>query len=61
MKIDKQGVSEIKNTIEKPIVTLANKLNDKKQLTKDVSEIVTFLLEKIQDIEQENNLWEIID
>ena len=61
MKIDKQGINEIKNTIEKPIITLANKLNDKKQLTTDVSEIVTFLLEKIQDVEQGNNLWEIID
>jgi hypothetical protein len=61
MKIDKQGINEIKNTIEKPIITLAEKLNSKKQLTTDVSEIVTFLLEKIQDVEQGNNLWEIID
>jgi len=61
MKIDQQGINEIKNTIEKPIITLANKLNSKKQLTSDVSEIVTFLLEKIKDVEQGNNLWEIID
>ena len=61
MKIDQQGINEIKNTIEKPIITLANKLNSKKQLTSDVSEIVTFLLEKIKDVERGNNLWEIID
>tara|TARA_R110001583_G_scaffold52997_3_gene163966 strand:- start:826 stop:1011 length:186 start_codon:yes stop_codon:yes gene_type:complete len=61
MKIDQQGISEIKNTIETPIIALANKLNGKKQLTSDVSEIITFLLEKLKDVEQANNLWEIID
>ena len=61
MKIDKTGKDEIKHTIKTPLVSLASKLSERKQLSKDLSEIVTFLLEKIQDVEQGNNLWEIID
>ena len=53
MKIDDQGIEEIKNTI-------ANKLDKKGQLTKDVSEIVTFILNNIQKIDNPESQWEII-
>ena len=59
MKINKQGIDEIKNTIETPLIGLANKLDKKGQLTKDVSEIVTFILNNIQKIENSADQWEI--
>ena len=61
MKIDKNGIEEIKNTIETPLTALASKLSQRKQLTSDLSEIVTFILGNIQKIEDQSSQWEIID
>tara|TARA_Y100001937_G_C6974748_1_gene264991 strand:- start:122 stop:307 length:186 start_codon:yes stop_codon:yes gene_type:complete len=61
MKIDKNGIDEIKNTIETPLIGLANKLDKKGQLTKDVSEIVTFIMNNIQKIDSPKSQWEIIN
>jgi len=60
MKINQQGIEEIKNTIETPLITLANKLDDKGHLSKDISEIVTFILKNIQKVEDSNSQWEIL-
>ena len=60
MKINQQGIEEIKNTIETPLITLANKLDDKGHLSKDISEIVTFILKNIQKMPEDNSPWEII-
>jgi len=61
MKIDRNGVEEIKNTIETPLVSLASKLSEKNHLSKDLSEIVTFILSNIQKLEDQSSQWEIID
>tara|TARA_Y100000356_G_C11008892_1_gene157295 strand:- start:75 stop:260 length:186 start_codon:yes stop_codon:yes gene_type:complete len=61
MKIDKNGIEEIHNTIETPLVSLASKLSKRKQLTPDLSEIVTFILSNIQKLEDQSSQWEIID
>ena len=61
MKINRQGIDEIKNTIETPLIGLANKLDKKGQLTKDVSEIVTFILNNIQKMDNPKSQWEIIN
>ena len=60
MKIDQNGVEEIKNTIETPLIGLANNLDKKGQLTTDISEIVTFILKNIQNLEDTNSKWKII-
>jgi len=61
MKINQQGIEEIKNTIETPLIGLANKLDKKGYLKKDVAEIVTFILNNIQKIENPKSQWEIIE
>ena len=61
MKINQEGIEQIKNTIETPLVTLANKLDAKGQLKKDISEIVTFILTNIQKLEDPKSQWEIIE
>ena len=61
MKIDKNGIEEIHNTIETPLVSLASKLSERKQLSKDLSEIVTFILSNIRKLDDPNSQWEIID
>ena len=61
MKINQQGIEQIKNTIETPLVTLANKLDKKGHLKKDISEIVTFILTNIQKLEDPKSQWEIIE
>jgi hypothetical protein len=60
MKINQQGIEEIKNTIETPLIGLANNLDKKGQLTTDISEIVTFILKNIQKLEDPNSQWETI-
>jgi hypothetical protein len=61
MKIDKTGIEEIKNTIETPLTALASKLSDRNHLSKDLAEIVTFILGNIQKLEDRSSQWEIID
>ena len=61
MKIDKQGIEEIHNTIETPLTALASKLSERNHLSKDLSEIVTFILSNIQKLEDQSSQWEIID
>ena len=61
MKINQQGIEEIQNTIETPLVSLASKLSERKQLSKDLSEIVTFILSNIRKLDDPNSQWEIID
>ena len=61
MKIDKSGIEEIQNTIETPLVSLASKLSKRKQLTKDLSEIVTFMLTNMRKLDDPNSQWEIIE
>ena len=61
MKINQQGKEEIKNTIETPLVSLAKKLSDKGDLSKDLAEIVTFILNNIQKLDDPNSQWEIIE
>jgi len=61
MKINQQGIEEIHNTIETPLVSLASKLSERKQLSKDLSEIVTFILSNIRKLDDPKSQWEIID
>jgi len=61
MKIDKNGIEEIKNTIETPLTALASKLSEKNHLSKDLAEIVTFILGNIQKLDNSQSQWEIID
>ena len=61
MKINKQGIEEIKNTIETPLTALASKLSERNHLSKDLAEIVTFILGNIQKLEDSQSQWEIID
>ena len=61
MKIDKNGIEEIKNTIETPLTALASKLSERNHLSKDLAEIVTFILGNIQKLEDSQSQWEIID
>jgi hypothetical protein len=57
----KTVLEEIKNTIETPLVSLASKLSKRNHLSKDLSEIVTFILGNIQKLEDQSSQWEIID
>ena len=59
MKIDKQGLEEIRLTIETPFQALAEQLNDKNCLDKQTSEIVTFIFENLSKIGEEP--WDVID
>ena len=59
MKIDVNGIEEIKSRIETPFQALANQLNKKKCLDKNTTEIVTFIFEQFSKLGEEP--WEIID
>ena len=59
MKIDKQGLEEIRTTIETPFQALAEQLSDKNCLDKQTSEIVTFIFENLSKIGEEP--WDVID
>ena len=59
MKIDSNGLQEIKSTIETPFQALAEQLSDKNCLDKNTSEIVTFIFEQFAKLGE--TPWEIID
>ena len=59
MKIDVNGIEEIKSTIETPFQALAQQLDEKDCLDKQTSEIVTFIFEQLSKLGEEP--WEIID
>lgn len=58
MKIDRQGIEEIKSTIETPVRALANKLNEEKKLDKKSAEIVNFILKNINKIG--DDMWNVL-
>ena len=57
MKIDKQGLEEIRLTIETPFQALAEQLNDKNCLDKQTSQIVSFIFENLAKIGEEP--WDV--
>ena len=59
MKIDRQGLEEIRTTIETPFQALAEQLSDKNCLDKQTSEIVTFIFENLSKIGEEP--WDVIN
>jgi len=59
MKIDIQGIEEVKSKIETPFQALAQQLNKKGCLDKQTTEIVTFIFEQFAKLGE--NPWEIID
>ena len=59
MKIDKQGLEEIRLTIETPFQALAEQLSDKNYLDKQTSEIVSFIFENLSKLGEEP--WDVID
>tara|TARA_Y100001972_G_C7585041_1_gene293333 strand:+ start:788 stop:967 length:180 start_codon:yes stop_codon:yes gene_type:complete len=59
MKINIQGIEEIKSTIETPFQTLTQQLNEKGCLDKQSTEIVTFIFEQFAKLGEEP--WKIID
>jgi len=59
MKIDINGIDEIKSTIETPFQTLARQLDEKGCLDKQTSEIVAFIFEQFAKLGEEP--WKIID
>ena len=59
MKIDINGIEEIKSTIETPFQTLAQQLDEKGCLDKQTAEIVTFIFEQLSKLGEEP--WEIIE
>ncbi len=59
MKIDVQGIEEIKSTMETPFQALAQQLNEKGCLDKQTTEIVTFIFEQFSKLGERP--WEIID
>ena len=59
MKIDSNGLQEIKSTIETPFQALAEQLSDKNCLEKNTSEIVSFIFEQFAKLGE--TPWEIID
>ena len=59
MKIDVNGIEEIKSTIETPFQALAQQLDEKNCLDKQTAEIVTFIFEQLSKLGEEP--WEIID
>ena len=59
MKIDINGIEEIKSTIETPFQALARQLDEKDCLDKQTAEIVTFIFEQMSKLGEEP--WEIID
>jgi hypothetical protein len=59
MKINVNGIEEIKSKIETPFQALAEQLSDKNCLDNQTGEIVTFIFEQFAKIGEEP--WEIID
>ena len=59
MKIDRQGLEEIRTTIETPFQALAEQLSDKNCLDKQTSEIVSFIFENLSKLGEEP--WDVID
>ena len=59
MKIDKQGLEEIRLTIETPFQALAEQLSGKNCLDKQTSEIVSFIFENLSKLGEEP--WDVID
>ena len=59
MKIDINGIEEIKSTIETPFQALAQQLDEKDCLDKQTAEIVTFIFEQLSKLGEEP--WKIID
>tara|TARA_R110002012_G_scaffold186266_1_gene352952 strand:+ start:1911 stop:2090 length:180 start_codon:yes stop_codon:yes gene_type:complete len=59
MKIDVQGIQEIKSTIETPFQALAEQLDKKGCLDKQTTEIVTFIFEQFSKLGEKP--WEIVD
>ena len=59
MKIDRQGIQEIKSALETPFQALAQQLDNKGCLDKQTGEIVTFIFEQFQSIGE--TPWEVID
>jgi len=59
MKIDANGIEEIRNTIETPLTALAEKMSDKGVLDHQLAEIVTFVLGNLQKVGSEP--WEVVD
>ena len=59
MKIDVNGIEELKSTIETPFQALAEQLNEKGCLDDSTSEIVTFIFEQLNKLGE--NPWEVID
>lgn len=59
MKIDVQGIEELKSTIETPFQALAEQLDKKGCLDNQTSEIVTFIFEQFAKLGE--TPWEIVD
>ena len=59
MKIDRQGLEEIRTTIETPFQALTEQLSDKNCLDKQTSEIVTFIFGNLSKLGEEP--WDVID
>ena len=58
MKIDRQGIEEIKSTIETPVRALAERLESKKKLDKKSAEIINFILKNINKIGED--MWNVL-
>jgi hypothetical protein len=58
MKIDRQGIEEIKSTIETPVRALAERLESKNKLDKKSAEIVNFILKNINKIGED--MWNVL-
>jgi|TARA_R100000081_G_scaffold74284_1_gene40774 hypothetical protein len=59
MKIDKNGLDEIRSKFETPFKALAEQLSDKNCLDHETSEIVTFIFSELAKLGE--NPWEVID
>jgi hypothetical protein len=59
MKIDVNGIEELKSRIETPFQALAQQLDEKNCLDKNTTEIVTFIFEQFSKLGEEP--WTIID
>ena len=61
MKIDNQGIKEIKNTIETPMKTLAKHLSKNRKLDRKSNEIIAFIFDKLTAIGETGSNWTIIN
>ena len=59
MKIDVNGIEELRSRIQTPFESLAQQLSQKNCLDKNTSEIVSFIFEQFSQLGEEP--WEIID